>query len=65
MPLNAPGNLSHAKYVQLPAFLLVQNGDMSATQIFNEDGLNNLILVLAGGDFLDMRPFNVGGVSVG
>jgi len=44
MPLNAPGSLSHQEYLQVLAYLLVQNNLVLSTAVFNESTLTNITL---------------------
>jgi hypothetical protein len=44
MPSNAPGSLSHQEYLQITAYLLIQNNIVTPTTIFNETELKNIVL---------------------
>ncbi len=38
MPFNAPGSLTHAEYLQVLSYLLVQNQDVTVTALFINEG---------------------------
>ncbi len=44
MPFNAPGSLPHAQYVQVTAYLLVQNNYLAASAPYDESNLGNISL---------------------
>ena len=44
MPFDAPGSLAHVQYLDLLAFLLVHNNDMTSGAAFSESGLASVTL---------------------
>ena len=44
MPFNRPGSLTHQQYLDVLAFLLVQNNAVTSTANFDETQLSNVIL---------------------
>jgi len=44
MPFNAPGSLSHQDYLNVLAYLLIQNNDVTSSTAFSESGLGGITL---------------------
>ena len=45
MPLSSPGSLSPQQYLQVLAFLLLQNGYVNANTVMNQSNLAGITLI--------------------